>query len=186
MFHFILNFAKYQLFGLDFLQVYCLPQAKCFLGKLQQNGSVASQHKAWGKTHIAPVIDYTHEKSCLGDPVMASHTGKGIWHLWVKNGPPAAPVWFLSKSGTLQAFQKLQFLQTLFRVRKLHLCASSVSLDHNRKKAEGSFGLGWGETMDKLWEHCLPTLWVLQNLLAHKRSVAANQRLLEKQCLQAH
>lgn len=61
--------------------MYCLPQAKRFWGKLQQNGSVASQHMARGKTHIAPVADYTHEKSCSGDPATASQTGKGIWHL---------------------------------------------------------------------------------------------------------
>lgn len=46
VFQFAFNFARFQLFGLDFFHAWCLPQAKWFLGKLQQNGSVASQHKA--------------------------------------------------------------------------------------------------------------------------------------------
>lgn len=81
MFQFVFNFARFQLFGLDFFHACCLPQAKWFLGKLQQNGSVASQHKAREKTHFDLVTDYMYEKSCLGDSVMATHTGKGIWHL---------------------------------------------------------------------------------------------------------
>lgn len=33
------------------------------------------------KPHFDPVTDYMYEKSCLGDSVMAPHTGKGIRHL---------------------------------------------------------------------------------------------------------
>lgn len=85
VFQFAFNFAKSQLFGLDFFHACCLPQAKCFLGKLQQNGSVISQHRARRKTYFVPVTDYTYENSYLGDPVMALHTGKGIWYLSSQN-----------------------------------------------------------------------------------------------------
>jgi len=71
-----------------------------------------------------------------------------------------------------------------------------MSLDDDGKEGEISFeskgGInliwirGWRQMMDKLWEDCLPKLWALQKMLAHKRSVATNQALLEKQCLQAH
>lgn len=55
-----------KLFGLDFFHACRLPQAKWFLGKLQQSGLVASQHEARGKTRFAPVTDYTYEKSLFG------------------------------------------------------------------------------------------------------------------------
>lgn len=164
MFQFAFNFAKSQLFGLDFFHVCCLPQAKCFLGKLQQNGSVISQHRARGKTYFVPVTDYTYEKSYLGDPVMALHTGKGIWYLSGQNWASCCPCVILSGSATLQASQKPQFVQAqrrLSRVWKLYpVCFIHEPGPWQKEGRSLSWIRGWGEMMDKLWGDCLPRLWV--------------------------
>lgn len=135
------------------------------------------------KTHFDPVIDYMYEKSCLGDSVMAPHTGKEIWHLCHPYQTSCHPC---------VIFQKLSRNLSLCRLRGEfsgfeNLCALSMNLDHSGEKGRCLIWIkGCREAMDKLWGMCFPKLWALQKLLAHKRWVAANQSFPRREAMPTH
>jgi len=119
VFQFAFNFARFQLFGLDFFHACCLPQGKWFLGKFQQNDSGFSQHKSKEKVYFDPVKGYRYEKSSLQGSVIAPCTGKEIWYLHGQNWDFSWLCVILFKSEALQACLKPQFVQALRRLSRV-------------------------------------------------------------------
>lgn len=102
--------------------------------------------------------------------------------------PPATPVWFSPNQP-----HKLSRNLSLCSLRGEFLGLKTPPLcfvhEPGPWQKEGRCLIwirGHREAMDKLWGACLPKLWALQELLAHKRWVAANQSLPRREAMPTH